>query len=416
MGKTITTLTAVLVVTTLILGGCRQKKQEPPPEQTPPGGEEPAKEEAPAVPGVTDEEIVIGQWSPQTGPAALWGAVARGTAAYFEMINAEGGINGRKLRLEIRDDAYQPSRTVAAAKELVEQENVFALVGGVGTATGMAVKDYLAEKGVPWVGPASGTTKWADPPSKNLFSLYPTYELETQVLVKYIVEELKKDKIAFFYQNDDYGKEGLEGARAELKKHEKELVAEVSVEVTDTDLQSHVMKLKEAKPDVVILWLLPKHAAMTLGIAAKLGFKPQWVTGSTLSDAELMNEITKGLWEGVIFDVFYELPSSDDETVKKYREAYEKYGKAKNPNEKWGPFFMAGFIFAEPLVEAMKAAGKDLTREKVIENMEKLKDWDGGAGYHIGFSPTDRQGADYVRLAKCEGGKAVLITDWMTVE
>lgn len=411
-GKTITCMT-LLVITVFLLGSCRQKATKPAEETT--GEEKATEEKAPEVPGVTDSEIIIGQWSPQTGPAALWGSVARGTAAYFDMINEEGGIHGRKLKLLIRDDGYQPSRTVAAAKELAEKENVFAFIGGVGTATGMAVKDYLAEKAIPWVGPASGSTKMSNPMAKNLFSLYPNYELEVRVLARYVVEELKKEKIAFFYQNDDYGTEGLTGLKKEMEKLGKELVAEVSVEVTDSDISTHVMKLKESKADTVILWVLPKHAAQTLGISAKLGFKPQWVTGSTLSDVALMNKITKGLWEGVIFDSFIEL-SEDHPLIKKYKAAHEKYGLKRNPKEPWGPFFVVGFLFAEPLVEAIKAAGPELTREKVIENLEKMKDWDGGISHKVTFGPDNRQGVKYIYLAKCKDGKMEKISDWMTVE
>src|SRR5512139_3983831 len=125
------------------------------------------------VRGVTDTEILIGQWGPQTGPAAPWGAVARGTDLLVKMINEEGGINGRKIKYFLRDDAYQPAKTKAIAKEFVEDIGVFGVVGGTGTSTGMAVRDYLMEKKVPWVGPASGSPQWSMPPLRYLFALYP---------------------------------------------------------------------------------------------------------------------------------------------------------------------------------------------------------------------------------------------------
>ncbi|MBW2263375.1 MAG: ABC transporter substrate-binding protein [Deltaproteobacteria bacterium] len=409
-------IVAAAVAALISLGGCRTKAATPPEPEPGAGPTEEAEPEAPEVPGVTDEKIVIGQWSPQTGPAALWGSVARGTAAYFDMINEQGGVHGRKLELIIRDDGYNPTRTVAAAKEMAEQEEVFCFIGGVGTATGMAVKDYLAKKEIPWIGPASGSSNWSTPATRNLFSLYPKYETEAALLTRYVVEELKKEKVAFFYQNDDYGKEGLDGVKNQLAAMNMELAAEISVEVADTDLSSHVLKLKASKADVVILWLMPKHAAITLGTAAKLGFKPQWVTGSTLSDAPLMNKITEGLWEGVIFDTFVELPDSEHELIKKYRAAYEKHGLARNDKEQWGIFFMAGFYFAEPVVAAMEAAGPELTREKLVAELEKLDAWDGGIGHAITFGPEERQGQKSVFLAKCEGGKAVKISDWLVLD
>lgn len=366
--------------------------------------------------GVTDEFILIGQWGPQTGPAALWGAVARGTQAYFEMINAQGGIHGRKLKLLIRDDAYQPPRTKAAVMELVEKKGVFAFVGGVGTGPGMAVKDYLAEKKIPWIGPASGSSNWAKKPGRYLFSLYPTYEIEATILTRHLLDQAGVERIAFLYQNDDYGKEGLFAARAELEKRGLSLVSEISIEVSDQDLNSHVLKLKTAKPDAVIMWVLPKHGAITLTAAAKLNFHPLWASTSALADAPLMHRISKGLWEGVIFNSFGELPDSDHPLMLKYRHAYETYGLKNNPSEEWGTFFLGGILFAEPLVEAIKRAGPDLDREKLVDALETLDHWNGGTGHDITFGPGQRQGQRSIFICRCVDGKAVRITDWITME
>jgi branched-chain amino acid transport system substrate-binding protein len=405
-----------------LAAGCSQgkdKAKEKPADKTKPADEAAKKTDsanAAAKTGVTKDTILVGQWSPQTGPAALWGAVARGTQAYFDMINEAGGIHGRKLKLLIRDDAFQPPRTKAAVMELVEKEGVFAFVGGIGTGTGMAVKDYLAEKKVPWIGPGSGSSQWAKKPGRYLFSVYPTYETEAKALVRYLLDTAKKEKIAFLYMNDDYGKEGLVAAQAELKKAGKKLVAEVSVEMTDQDLSSHILKLKSAKPDAVILFVLPKQGAIAVGTAAKLKFKPLWASTSTLSDAPLMYKITKKLWEGVVFNCIMELPDSDNPQVVKYKAAFEKYGKPRNKNDQWGIFFMAGFMFAEPFVEALKNVGPDLDREKLVEALEKINKWNGGIGHDVTFGPGQRQGQKSVFISKCENGKAVKIRDWIDVE
>jgi len=276
--------------------------------------------------GVTDTEIRIGQWGPQTGPAALWGAVARGSGLFFKIINEEGGIHGRKITYFLRDDAYQPPKTKAIAKELVDDKQVFAFACGVGTATGMAVRDYLEKNKVPWVGPAACSVHWCYPPEKApyLFGTYPLYCDEASLLVNYAIEKLGKKRIAFFYQNDDYGKVGLIGAQIALEKRGMKLVASVSAEPLDTDLSSHCMKLKAAKPDVVIMWVLPKHGAIMLGTAAKLGFKPLWMTTSTLSDYQLMYKITKGLFNGVIFATFGELLDSKNPLMVKYHAAQKR--------------------------------------------------------------------------------------------
>ena len=362
--------------------------------------------------GVTDTEIRIGQWGPQTGPAALWGAVARGTGCYFDMINAEGGIHGRKITYFLRDDGYMPPRTKAIAKELLEDKEVFAFASGVGSATGMAVKKYLHKNKVPWVGPAAGSTHWGYPPTKYLFGTYPLYIDEAAILIDYAVEKLGKKRIAFFYQNDDYGKEGLVGAQMALEKKGMELVAEVPAEPLDTDLSSHCMKLKASNADCVLMWVLPKHGAIILGTAAKMGFKPQWMTTSTLSDTPIMFEISKGLFKDVIFTSFGELPDSDHPLMKKYKKAHEEFA----PKDRWGIFFYAGILFVEPMVEALKKCGRDLTAENFVKAMESIKDFQ-GIGPKMNFGPNKRQGARSSFIGKCgEGGKAVRFTDWMTAD
>lgn len=363
------------------------------------------------VRGVTDTEIIIGQWGPQTGPAALWGAVARGSGVYFDLINQEGGINGRKIKYVLRDDAYQPAKTKAIAKEFVEQIGIFAVASGVGTSPGMAVRDYLMENKVPWVGPATGSSHWTVPPQKYLFALYPRYTDEAYLLTQYAVEKLGKKKIGFFYQNDDYGKEGLDGAKKYLDKKGLKLAAEVPVEVTDTDLKSHALKMKEAGADAVIMWVLPKHGATILGQAKAVGFEPQWISSSTLSDAPLMHKITKGLWEGVIYANFLDM---DNPRVKKYIEAQKKFA----PNEQnTGVFFMAGFMFVEPMVEGLRRAGKDLTPETYVKAMESIKHWNDWLGHDCTFSADDHQGMKSIFLSKCgPEGKAEKISDWLTYQ
>ena len=170
------------------------------------------------VRGVTDTEVLIGQWGPQTGPAAPWGAVARGTDLLVKIINEEGGIHGRKFKYFLRDDSYQPAKTKAIAKEFVEQIGVFAVVGGVGVAPGMTARDYLMENKVPWCGPVTGVYEWITPIQKYLFAIYPLYDDEAFNLTGYLYEKLGFKKIAMFYQNDDYGKQGVMGVERYLLK------------------------------------------------------------------------------------------------------------------------------------------------------------------------------------------------------
>jgi len=366
--------------------------------------------------GVTDTTIRIGQWGPQTGPAAPWGAVARGTGVLFQMINDEGGIHGRKIEYHMFDDGYNPAKTKAGVKELQEGKGMFGWASGVGTACGLAVKDYLMERKIPWVGPAAGSLNWISPPQKYLFAVYPLYYTEAQILTRYAVKDMGKKKIAIAYQNDDYGKNGVQGAEKELAKHGMKLVAQVPVEQADTDMKPLVMEFKKVDADVVLLWVTPTHAVRIVGTAAAMQFKPQWMSTSTCSDFPLMMNISKGLWKDTIVAYFGDVPESTAPLMVKYKKAFEKFA-AKD--ERWGVFFYAGIGFVEPMVEGLKRAGRDLTRERFVKEMEGIRNFKGIFGRidYSPFEPSDvysRQGQKEVFLAQClEDGKSKILTDWM---
>jgi branched-chain amino acid transport system substrate-binding protein len=369
--------------------------------------------------GVTEKEIHIAEWGPQTGPAAPWGAVARGTGVLFDMINDEGGINGRKIVFHMFDDAYNPAKTKAGVKKLQEDVGIFGWASGVGTACGLSVKEYLMSRKIPWVGPASGSLHWISPPQKYLFCVYPLYYIEAKALCKYAVKNLGKKRIAIAYQNDDYGKNGVKGAKVELAKHGLKLVAEVPVEKADTDMKPHVMSLRKAKADVVLLWVTPVHAVRILGTGKAMKFNPQWMSTSTCSDFPLMYKISKGMWEGVIVANFAELPDSEAPLMKKYKAAYKKFA-AKD--ERWGVFFYAGIGFVEPMVEGLKRCGTDLTRERFVKEMEGIRNFKGIFG-EINYKPYDikdpycRQGQKEVFLSQClKGAKSKKLSDWTEIE
>ena len=362
--------------------------------------------------GVTDTEILVGQWGPQTGPAAPWGSVARGSGLFFKILNEEGGINGRKFKYFLRDDTYQPAKTKAIAKEFIEQIGVFGVVGGVGAGPGMAVRDDLMESKTVWVGPATGIYNWIQPFQKYLFAVYPLYDDEAYNLTGYLYEKLGFKKIAVFYQNDDYGKQGLMGVERYLKDKKIDVVAKLSAEVTDRDLSTHALKLKDSGAEAVVMWTNPTAAALILTETAKISFKPQWATSNTLSDSVLMMQITKGLWAGMINSNFTELPDSNHPMMVKYREWHKKL----EPQERWGVFYYAGIMFAEPFVEGVRRAGKNLTTENLVKAMETLKDWKGGIGPPITYSATERQGGKHVFYGKVRpDGTVERLSDWIRI-
>ncbi len=389
--------------------------------------------DAAAEEGVTDTEIHIGQWSPQTGPAAAWGAVARGTDAYFKMINAEGGIHGRKLIHHYFDDGYNPAKTKAGVKQLQEDIGMFAWVSGVGTATGLAVKEYLMERKIPWLGPSAGSRHWLEPAQKYLFNSYPLYLGDAQVLSKYAVETLKFKRIAIAFQNDDYGKQGLEGAQKELATYGLKLVAEVPVNVTDTDMKPHIMRLRKTKSEAVLLFVTPGHVARLQGTGKAMKFEPQWMTSTTCGDFPLMMAITKGVYAGTISAAFgmldpqqvgignlEDINNPSLSLMKKYyNDAFKKYAAKE---ERWCLTFAAGIGYVEPFVEALKRCGRDLTREKLIAEMEKIRAFKGIMG-HVTYKPfkagdpETRIGQQEVFLYQCmPDAKAKILTDWVKTD
>ena len=347
-------------------------------------------------PGFDDNEIRIGQWGPQTGPAAPWGSVARGSKLLFDVVNEEGGIHGRKIKYFIRDDMYNPAQTAAVVKELVERQGVFAFVGGVGSATGMAVKDYLAKKKIIWVGPAAAYRGFIDPLDPYLFAVYPLYDDEASILTKYIVEGLKSKKIAMLYQNDAYGKDGLEGAKKRLATYKMKLLAEIPAEATATDLGSQILRLKNSGAETVLMFLGPTTAVIALKTGANIGFKPQWVSSDTLSDYPLMYKISGGLWEGVITGAFGEVPTSNSKLMVKYREA----AKRLTPQERWGTFYLAGIGFADPIIEALQKVGRDLSTEAVLKALNSIRGYR-SVGPEINWSEKQHQGTDSIMIQKC---------------
>lgn len=373
---------------------------------------------AEAKPGFDDKEIRIAQFGPQTGPAAPWGAVARGGALLAAVVNAEGGIHGRKIKYFIRDDQYNPAVAQMVVKELVEREGIFAFTGGVSGAGGHAVKDYLAQNKILWVVPgtaALNTVADRDKdgmPSRYRFCSYPLFEDEASIVTKYAVEKLGYKKIGIVYQNDVFGKGGLAGLRQRLASYKMKPVEEVSMEPTEKDLSSQLLRMKNSGAECVLMWVSPTLAIITLKTSQTIGYKPQWIAFDGLSDYQMMQKITGGLFEGVITAAFVPPIDSKDPLVSKYREAAKKY----TPEERWGTYYLAGVQFLEPLIEALKRTGPKLSTEAVIVELNKFKKWK-GLGAPITWTPQIHQGTDSVQIQKCgPGGSYILLQDWTSNE
>src|ERR1700759_3750841 len=226
--------------------------------------------------GASDTEIKIGNIMPYSGPASAYGVIGKTEAAYFNKINAEGGINGRKINFISYDDSYSPPKTVEQARKLVESDEVLFIFNSLGTPPNSAIHKYMNSKKVPQLFVATGATKWNDPKDFPwTMGWQPNYQSESQIYAKYILKEKPNAKIAVLYQNDDYGKDYLKGLKDGLgAKAASMIIAEESYETSEPSIDSHVVKLKSAGADVFIDIATPKFAAQAIKKVGELGWKP----------------------------------------------------------------------------------------------------------------------------------------------
>ena len=362
----------------------------------------PGAARAASVPGVTDTEITIGITAPLSGPAAAWGSIAQASEAYAAFVNSQGGVNGRKLKIVLKDDGYNPGKAVGNFNEM--KDSVFAVIGTVGTAVLNANKDLVAEAGLPLVYPLGNVQVFAKQPKekvRTVFQVYPDYADEAEFIVGQAAKLEKVKKIALFGQNDDYGRQGLEGARRALPKNPGvSIVGEVFYEVTDRELGTQANKLKESGAEAVMLYATPVHAANIVKEMAKVGYRPKIFASFTLYDRDTMFRLLGDLWENVYFNSAIALrgePAADkviDIVVKNDPKLKGREG-----------FCVQGAADVIILVEGLKRAGRDLTREKFLAALETVKDFDeGGLVPGVTFSPTRHHGLNAVRLMKT--GKA----------
>ena len=333
------------------------------------------------APGVTDTTITIGSTDPLTGPAAPgYSEIPAAAQAYFNYVNASGGVNGRKITLKYLDDAYNPTQTVTLTKQLVLQDKVFAVVGSLGTPTHTKVVDFLNSSRVPDLFVASGCTCWDNPKAHPYtFGWQPDYTVEGKVLGDYITKNFAGKKVAYFSQDDDFGRDGVKG----LDKHiDQSLVVSRQVyQPGNTDVAAQVSAIARAKPDVVVLETIPAYTALFKLTSLKLGFSPTMVVSNVGSDpitvsglleafAKQAGASVKGdqLIEGIVSDTY--LPSLGDTSnswIALFKKVHDKY----LPKLPFDGNVVYGMGYAYTFLQALQAAGKNLTRQKVIDALEK---------------------------------------------
>jgi ABC-type branched-subunit amino acid transport system substrate-binding protein len=365
------------------------------------------------VPGVTDTEVVIGITDPFSGPAALWGTTAHGAKAWADYVNDQGGVHGRKIKVIMKDDGYNPARALANLQEMKGQ--IFAGCQLLGTAVVHTCRDFFPDNKIPLINAYGNTRMWVDYPKKKrryIFVAYPDYEDEAEWITTWAFKNLGSRKFAIFYQNDDYGKLGWSGmAKAIVNLSGKaKLVGPVPYEVTERALGAHALKLKRSGADTLYLISTPTHGALIMKETAKIGYRPKVLASFPLGDP-IMYKIAGKLWEGVYpAQVAHADIPGHDPAADRVFDILKKY----NP-KLVGMEFMAVFGSASMmhLVEGLKRAGRDLTVEKMIRAMESIKNWrPEGMGAPVNYGPNRHHGMNGSRLAKAQNGKIVPVTDY----
>jgi ABC-type branched-subunit amino acid transport system substrate-binding protein len=355
------------------------------------------------TPGVTDTEVVIGVTTPLSGPAALWGTTGIAMEAWTRYVNEQGGVHGRKLRVVMKDDGYNPGRAVANLKEL--KDTAFMSLGLLGSAIVNAAKDEVADSKMLVINPYGNPAIWARQPKAKLryvFVNYPDYQDEGDFLVQFAGSKIGSKKVAVFYQNDEYGKGGLEGVNRGLKAlgGTTTLAGAVPYEVADRELGTHALKLKDTGADTVILYATPTHGPNIVREMAKAGFKPRLVASFPLGDYPTMFKLMGELWEGAYFSgLGATVRDKDGKAVADILTRHEPKIVGK---ENTG---LAGATAIILTVEGLKRAGRNLTRESYVEAMESVKGFTTmGLTGPITFGPNRRHGLNSVRLL--QAGKA----------
>jgi branched-chain amino acid transport system substrate-binding protein len=374
-------------------------------------------------PGATDTEIKIGNIMPYSGPASSYGVIGKTEQAYFNKINAEGGINGRKINFISYDDGYSPPKTVEQARKLVESDEVLLIFNGLGTPPNSAIQKYMNIKKVPQLFVATGATKWNDPKDFPwTMGWQPSYQSETQIYAKYILKEKPNARIAVLYQNDDYGKDYLKGLKDGLgAKAASMIVAEESYETTEPTIDSHIVNLKASGADVFVDLSIPKFAAQAIRKNAEIEWKPLHFLNSVSSSiGATIKPAGFDAAQNIISSAYLKDPTDpqwkNDAGMKKFNAFLDKYYPDANRND---AFVVYGYTVAQTMVYVLQHCGDNLTRENVMKQAASIKDLELGGllpGIAIRTSATDFAPIQQLQLQKLQGETWHLFGDIISAE
>src|SRR5580704_983092 len=371
--------------------------------------------------GASDTEIKIGNIMPYSGPASAYGVIGKTEAAYFNKINAEGGINGRKINFITYDDGYSPPKAVEQARKLVESDEVLVVFNPLGTPSNTAIEKYMNSKKVPQLFVATGATKWNEPKEFPwTMGWQPSYQSEARIYAKYLVKEKPGAKIAVFYQNDDFGKDYLKGLKDGLgAKAASMIIAEEGYETSEPSIDNHIVKLKASGADVFISITTPKFAAQAIKKLAEMNWTPLHIVSNVSSSVggvikPVGFENAQGILSAAYAKDGADAQWNDDPGMKKFYDFLAKYDADAN---KLDGSVVYGYGAAQTLVQVLKQCGDDLTHENVMKQAASLKSFTPDTllpGVTINTSATDFAPIKQLQMMRFKGEKWELFGEIIT--
>ena len=373
-------------------------------------------------PGASDTEIRIGNIMPYSGPASAYGVIGKTEEAYFRKINAEGGINGRKITFVTYDDGYSPPKAVEQARKLVESDGVLLVFNSLGTPSNVAIQKYMNDKQVPQLFVASGATKWNNPKDFPwTMGWQPSYQSEARSYARYLIKEKPDARIGVLYQNDDFGKDYLKGLKDGLGAKSSMIIAEESYETTEPTIDNHIVKLKASGADVFFDVTTPKFAAQAIKKAKEIDWKALHILNNVSANVgSVMKPAGFEASQGIISANYLKDPADsqwDNDAGTKEFLAF--LAKDFPEGDKTNNSVVVGYAVAQTLVKVLKQCGDDLTRENIMKQAANIKDFRTEMllpGITINTSPTDFAPIDQLQLMRFKGEKWEMFGDVVSGE
>ncbi len=355
------------------------------------------------------DAVKIGYTGPLSGSLSLLGQGVRdGVQVYVDYINSQGGTNGRKLEFIAEDDGYEPMRTLAAVRKLVEQDKIVALVAPTGTPNVTAMIGYTAEHKVPIIAPYAFSNALTTPTKRYVFTTLPEVRLQAGLLGDYLVNQVKRTKIVAIYQNDDFGQDAVAGLEDRLKKLNVPLT-KLPFDRGTTNFSGIVAQARQSGAEDVVFLGIPRDAALIMKEANKMGWKPEFSGHSALGDPQTFTLAGAALVEGAIAVAVMEPLDSKKPEVAEFIARQKQFSPKTVPTT----YSLHGYNAARLFVEALKRVQGEPSGDKIVASLESIKGLDTGLMGPLSFSSEQHAGSQSVSFMRAKDGKWAIVTEWM---